>query len=211
MFWSSHPLADKTNNEHLRKPFFKVENRSIVLLLNLLLFLPFSLLSPASLLELPNILNIPHTLFVFFFSFPPSVWLYISAVLGGCFINGSIPLFYELTIETTYPIAEGIPMAVVTTSNHVACLLFLAALMIPGIGKSDGKLAPTSSLCLARETFAKKQYWNCEIHNHTVSVISINVVPGISGHKEKFREALNKTVVSTNGDHPIVHVYSLLS
>ena len=64
-----------------------------------------------------------------------SVWLYISAVLGGCFINGSIPLFYELTIETTYPIAEGIPMAVITTSNHVACLLFLAALMIPGIGK----------------------------------------------------------------------------
>lgn len=62
------------------------------------------------------------------------VWLYISAVLGGCFINGSIPLFYELTIETTYPIAEGIPMAVITTSNHVACLLFLAALMIPGIG-----------------------------------------------------------------------------
>lgn len=37
-------------------------------------------------------------------------------------------------------------MAVVTTSNHVACLLFLAALMIPGIGKSNGKLAPTSSL-----------------------------------------------------------------
>lgn len=62
------------------------------------------------------------------------IWLYISAVLGGCFINGSIPLFYELTIETTYPIAEGIPMAVVTTSNHLACLLFLAALMIPGIG-----------------------------------------------------------------------------
>lgn len=62
------------------------------------------------------------------------IWLYVSAVLGGCFINGSIPLFYELTIETTYPVAEGIPMAIVTTSNHVACLLFLGALMIPGIG-----------------------------------------------------------------------------
>ena len=163
MFWSSHPLADKTNNEHLRKPFFKVENRSIVLLLNLLLFLPFSLLSPASLLKLPNILNFPHTLFVFFFSFPPSVWLYISAVLGGCFINGSIPLFYELTIETTYPIAEGIPMAVVTTSNHVACLLFLAALMIPGIGKSNGKLAPTSSLLVSKGNICKEtvlKLWN---------------------------------------------------
>ena len=46
--------------------------------------------------------------------------------------------------------------------------------------------------CLARETFAKKQYWNCEIDNYTVSVISINVVPGISGHKEKIRDALKK-------------------
>ena len=91
-----------------------------------------------------------------FFSFPPSVWLYISAVLGGCFFNGSIPLFYELTIETTYPIAEGIPMAVVTTSNHVACLLFLAALMIPGIGKSDGKLAPTSSLLFSKGNICKE-------------------------------------------------------
>ena len=119
-------------------------------------FLPFSFLSPASLLKLTNILNFPHTLFVLFFSFPPSVWLYISAVLGGCFINGSIPLFYELTIETTYPIAEGIPMAVVTTSNHVACLLFLAALMIPGIGKSDGKLAPTSSLLVSKGNICKE-------------------------------------------------------
>ena len=53
-------------------------------------------------------------------------------------MNGSIPLFYELTMECTYPIAEGIPMAVLTTSNHVASLLFLAAVMIPGIGKGRG-------------------------------------------------------------------------
>ena len=29
MFWSSHPLADKANNEHLPKPFFKVIRKSI--------------------------------------------------------------------------------------------------------------------------------------------------------------------------------------
>ena len=29
MFWSFHPLADKTNNEHLRKPFFKVIRKSL--------------------------------------------------------------------------------------------------------------------------------------------------------------------------------------
>ena len=29
MFWSFHPLADKTNNEHLPKPFFKVIQKSL--------------------------------------------------------------------------------------------------------------------------------------------------------------------------------------
>ena len=29
VFWSFHPLADKTNNEHLRKPFFKVIRKSL--------------------------------------------------------------------------------------------------------------------------------------------------------------------------------------
>ena len=29
MFWSFHPLADKPNNEHLPKPFFKVTRKSL--------------------------------------------------------------------------------------------------------------------------------------------------------------------------------------
>ena len=29
MFWSIHPLADETNNEHLPKPFFKVVRKSL--------------------------------------------------------------------------------------------------------------------------------------------------------------------------------------
>ena len=35
MFWSFHPLADKTNNEHLPKPFFKVIRKSLYLVLQL--------------------------------------------------------------------------------------------------------------------------------------------------------------------------------
>jgi len=101
------------------------------------------------------------------FNYSFSVWLYISAVLGGCFINGSIPLFYELTIETTYPIAEGIPMAVITTSNHVACLLFLAALMIPGIGKKRRWLAFTRRPCGASLTEAQAETF-LKINNFTI-------------------------------------------
>ena len=32
MFWSFHPLADKTNNDHLPKTFFKVARKSLILL-----------------------------------------------------------------------------------------------------------------------------------------------------------------------------------
>ena len=31
MFWSFYPLADKTNNDHLPKPFFKVIRKSLIL------------------------------------------------------------------------------------------------------------------------------------------------------------------------------------
>ena len=33
--------------------------------------------------------------------------VYASCVLGGAMLNGTIPLFYELAMETVYPIAEG--------------------------------------------------------------------------------------------------------
>ncbi|XP_032222450.1 solute carrier family 49 member 4 homolog isoform X2 [Nematostella vectensis] len=93
------------------------------------------------------------------------VWLYVSAILGGCFINGSIPLFYELTVETTYPIAEGVPMAVVTTSNHLACLLFLAALNIPGIGTvwMNWCMVAICAGCIPMLFFFKEKYSRLEL------------------------------------------------
>lgn len=36
-----------------------------------------------------------------------TVTLYASSILGGLFLNGTIPLFYELCVETTFPIPEG--------------------------------------------------------------------------------------------------------
>ena len=38
MFWSFHPLDDKTNNEHLPKSFYKVIRKSLYLYLNLVRF-----------------------------------------------------------------------------------------------------------------------------------------------------------------------------
>ena len=61
--------------------------------------------------------------------------LYISSIAGGIFLNGTIPLFYELSCETSYPIAEGITGAFSTILDSMFGVLFLFILQIPHIGK----------------------------------------------------------------------------
>ena len=63
-----------------------------------------------------------------------AVMLYLPSVLGGLFLNGTIALFYELGVETTYPIAEGITTALLATMNNVGTMLFLICPEIPGLG-----------------------------------------------------------------------------
>ncbi|VDI58584.1 MFS transporter, FLVCR family, disrupted in renal carcinoma protein 2 [Mytilus galloprovincialis] len=60
--------------------------------------------------------------------------LYISSIAGGIFLNGTIPLFYELSCETSYPIAEGITGAFSTMLDSIFGVLFLFVLQIPNIG-----------------------------------------------------------------------------
>ena len=50
-------------------------------------------------------------------------------------MSGTIPLFYELTVESTYPIAEGITTGLLTLINNSFTVIFLIILMVPGVGK----------------------------------------------------------------------------
>ncbi|KAJ8012350.1 hypothetical protein DPEC_G00041790 [Dallia pectoralis] len=52
--------------------------------------------------------------------------LYTSCILVGIFINSSVPIFFELFIETVYPVPEGITCGVVTFLGNLVtgCLLF---------------------------------------------------------------------------------------
>jgi FLVCR family MFS transporter len=61
--------------------------------------------------------------------------LYPSSIIGGFSISGTIPLFYELTVECTYPIAEGVTTGILTLVNNIWTVIFLLVVMIPGIGK----------------------------------------------------------------------------
>ncbi|EDO47735.1 predicted protein, partial [Nematostella vectensis] len=64
----------------------------------------------------------------------PAIVLYITSILGGFFVNGSIPLFFELGVESTYPIAEGITSGCLTFSNNFLQVIFYIFPMVPRFG-----------------------------------------------------------------------------
>ncbi|XP_078347324.1 solute carrier family 49 member 4 homolog [Oculina patagonica] len=60
--------------------------------------------------------------------------LFITSILGGLFVNGTIPLFFELAVESTYPVAEGITSGFLTFSNNFLQIIFYIFPMIPNFG-----------------------------------------------------------------------------
>ena len=69
-----------------------------------------------------------------YFSFIFTVSLYIAVILASVFVNGAIPLFYELSCELCYPQPEGIVGGFLTVLNNIIGCIFLLALDIPNIG-----------------------------------------------------------------------------
>ncbi|CAH1786068.1 unnamed protein product [Owenia fusiformis] len=63
-----------------------------------------------------------------------SAVLYASSILMGFYINGAVPLFYEIGCETCYPVAEGVTGGVLTLANNLFGIAFLIMLQIPNIG-----------------------------------------------------------------------------
>lgn len=61
--------------------------------------------------------------------------LYTSCILLGIFLNSSIPIFFELFVETVYPVPEGITCGVVTFLSNVFMGVLLFFLTFYHTGK----------------------------------------------------------------------------
>lgn len=62
--------------------------------------------------------------------------LYTSCILVGIFINSSVPIFFELFIETVYPVPEGITCGVVTFLGNLVTGLLLFFLTFYSTGRT---------------------------------------------------------------------------
>ena len=90
---------------------------------------------------------------------------YLTSVVGGLCLNGSIPLFFELAVESSYTVAEGINTGAMTFSNNVYCLIFLSLPLIPGVGTAwmNWFLVGSCLMCIPTMMLFKERYRRSEL------------------------------------------------
>lgn len=91
--------------------------------------------------------------------------LYATSAAGGLCLNGAIPLFFELSVEASYPVAEGINTGFMTFSNNFYCLIFLTLPMIPGLNTKwmNWALVGSCIVCVPMMMFFKEKHRRLEV------------------------------------------------
>ncbi len=94
-------------------------------------------------------------------------------------MNGAIPLFFELSVEASYPVAEGVNTGFMTFSNNVYCLIFLSLPMLPGIGTRwmNWALVGSCGICIPMMLFFKEKHKRLAV-DEKAGVQSANNVNG---------------------------------
>nr|XP_054751345.1 solute carrier family 49 member 4 homolog isoform X1 [Lytechinus pictus] len=88
--------------------------------------------------------------------------LYVSVILFGLFLNSTIPLFMEITVESAFPIGEETTTILMTWLNNLFALCFLILPMIPSIDKDfdwlNWVMLGSTIICIPLMIFYKEHY-----------------------------------------------------
>ncbi|CAG5131645.1 unnamed protein product [Candidula unifasciata] len=63
------------------------------------------------------------------------VSMYAAIIIGGVFLDGGGPLFFELTIEVSYPVGEGVTSGFTQMLCAAAGIVFLSVVQVESLGK----------------------------------------------------------------------------
>lgn len=105
--------------------------------------------------------------------------LYATCIIQGFFLNGAIPLYFELAMESTYPITETMTSGVMNLTYNIVPLFFVLVFLIPNVGLGwmnwvmFGSIAASFPMVLA----FKERYNRLNVDQHSeVKVASNNKV-----------------------------------
>ena len=77
------------------------------------------------------------------------VWMYATCIGGSAAVNAAIPLYFELAVEATYPVAEGLTTTSFTVLMNLLVGLFLALPSLPTVGTAWMNWALVGACALA--------------------------------------------------------------
>lgn len=91
--------------------------------------------------------------------------LFLTFILGGFFTNGTIPLFFEMAVETAYPVAEGITSGFLTVTCNVLQLVFYIFPLLPNFGLKwiNWCTFATYAGCLPLLALWRERYYRSEV------------------------------------------------
>ena len=107
--------------------------------------------------------------------------LFLTFILGGFFANGAVPLFFEMAVETAYPVAEGITSGFLTMSCNVLMLVFYIFPLLPKFGLKwiNWCALATYTACVPLLALWRERYHRLEADDQgqTDQVTSSSILP----------------------------------
>ena len=110
------------------------------------------------------------------------VLMYFTCALGGFCVNGTIPLFFELGVESTYPVPEGITSGFLTFSNNFIQVIFYIFPMVPHFGTKwiNWCTFASTALCIPLLICWKEKYYRSDVDKKGKVSVSASPYPGHS-------------------------------
>ena len=91
--------------------------------------------------------------------------LFLTFILGGFVTSGTIPLFFEMAVETAYPDAEGITSCFLIMSCKIPLLLFYIFPLLPNFGLKwiNWCAFGTYAACIPLLALWRERYYRSEV------------------------------------------------
>ncbi|XP_078342231.1 solute carrier family 49 member 4 homolog isoform X2 [Oculina patagonica] len=91
--------------------------------------------------------------------------LFLTFILGGFFTNGTLPLFFEMAVETAYPVAEGITSVFLMMSCNFLLLVFYIFSLLPKFGLKwiNWCTFATFAACVPLLALWRERYYRSEV------------------------------------------------
>ena len=103
--------------------------------------------------------------------------LFLTFILGGFFSNGSIALFFEMAVETAYPVAEGITSGFLTISCNALQLVFYVFPLLPKFGLKwiNWCTFATYAACIPLLSLWRERYYRSEVDDQGKTAINSTI------------------------------------